>query len=173
MILTALKFAERKHRGQVRKVSGKPYVIHPIVASYMVVKYKKSKHLEELIVALLLHDTLEDTTATFAEIAKMFGPLVAGIVFEMTSDEAEIKKLGKNEYFKKKMCGMSSYALICKLVDRYCNIKDSPKIEYVYDTITLISHLQCNRKLTKSHKGICKDILEECSSIIERTPIAN
>lgn len=163
MILAAISFINTRHKGQKRKASGDPYTVHPLLASYVLVKYKSSKHLAELIVAMLLHDTLEDTKTTMPEIAIKFTPLVATIVQEMTNDEEEIKKVGKNAYFKVKLMGISSYALTCKLIDRLVNIWDSPKSGYVSDTIDLINHLKKNRKLSGTQKQIAEDILLACS----------
>jgi (p)ppGpp synthase/HD superfamily hydrolase len=164
MILKAIEFSTAKHQGQVRKGSGKPYVIHPISVSYLLAQFKKSKHFDELIVACLLHDTLEDTETNFVEIASEFTPLVASIVLELTSDENQIKLVGKNEYLKKKMLGISSYALYIKLIDRLHNISDQPKPQYVIDTIELIEFVKKHRKLTKGQLEICKAILKACEN---------
>jgi (p)ppGpp synthase/HD superfamily hydrolase len=165
MIYKAIKFAEDKHKGQIRKVSGAPYVTHPINTSYLLAKFKRSKHIEELIAASILHDTLEDTETTFVELATEFSPLVASLVFELTSDEEQIKILGKNEYFKKKLLGISSYGLVLKLVDRLSNVRDNPKLQYIQDTIDLMNYISRKRKLTKSQKAIVEEILCVCEPI--------
>jgi len=161
MILKALKFAENKHEGQKRKVSNEPYISHPIKVSYLLTSFKQSKKIEELICAALLHDTLEDTETTFEEIEKEFSPLVASLVFELTSDEAEILKIGKNNYLKNKMKNMSSYALTLKLVDRLANITDNPKESYRKDTVELLTWLKENRNLNKTQLKIIESILRE------------
>lgn len=166
MILRALKFSNRKHHGQVRKGSGAAYVTHPIAVSYLVAAYKRSKHLEELISAALLHDALEDTDATFIEIARNFTPLVASLVLELSNDVEQIEKVGKLEYQKKKMLGMSSYGLIIKLADRLHNISDHPTAKMVADTIVLLEFLKKNRKLSKTHKAIIVDIMKLCDETL-------
>ena len=98
LILKAIEFASRKHKGQVRKVSGGKYITHPLLVSYLVAQYKTSKNLETLICAALLHDTVEDTKTTYTEILKGFGIEVAQLVFELTSDPAELKRVGKVEH---------------------------------------------------------------------------
>jgi (p)ppGpp synthase/HD superfamily hydrolase len=124
LLIKAVQFAGEKHKGQYRRESGLPYVIHPITVAFLLAENKESKKLEELMVAALLHDTLEDTDATFEEIAREFTPMVASLVLELTSDPEEIEEIGKNEYLTKKMVGMSSYALVIKLADRLSNIMD-------------------------------------------------
>lgn len=168
MILKAIKFIDKKHSGQVRKGSGIPYATHPIAASYLLAHYKKSKRLEELIVATLLHDTLEDTDTSFVEIATEFTPLVASLVLELTNDPVAIEKMGKLEYQKKKLVGMSNYGLLIKLVDRLHNISDNPTEKMVNDTIDLITYLNGNRKLTKTQDRIVLDIVDQCEFVLDR-----
>lgn len=163
MLLKALNFAKRKHHGQVRKGgSNAAYVTHPVAVSYLVAAYKRSKHLEELLIAAILHDTLEDTNTTFIEIASNFTPLVASLVLELSNDPAQVKKIGKLEYQKKKIAGMSSYGLIIKLADRLHNISDHPTAKMITDTIELLDYLAKNRKLSKTHKALVTDILKLC-----------
>lgn len=161
MILKAIKFATKKHKGQKRKVSGEDYITHPILVSYLLPKYKKSKKMEELIVACILHDVIEDTKTSYNEILKNFGPLVTNLVMELTSDKEEIKKIGKNEYLKKKLIGISSYALTIKLVDRLANISDYPTEKYKQDTKELLDFLVKNRKINQTQQKIVIDILNK------------
>ncbi len=163
MLLKALSFSKRKHHGQVRKGSGAAYVTHPVAVSYLVAAYKRSKHLDELLAAAILHDTLEDTNTTFVEIASNFTPLVASLVLELSNDPVQIRKIGKLEYQKKKIAGMSSYGLIIKLADRLHNISDHPSAKMITDTVELLEFLKKNRKLTKTHKAMVVDILKLCN----------
>lgn len=165
LIIDAFDFAKEKHEGQFRKVSGDAYLTHPVSVSYIVARYKVSKHLEELLAAAYLHDTLEDTDTTFAELADRFGPMVASIVFELTNDEKMIKLVGKKEYQKKKMAGMSSYALVLKLADRMHNISDHPTAKMIDDTLEIMLYLRTARKLTKTHELMVSDIISECHKI--------
>jgi (p)ppGpp synthase/HD superfamily hydrolase len=163
-ILEAIEWANHKHEGQKRKGSGLPYITHPIAVSYILASYKKSKKIEDLIIACIAHDTLEDTAATFLEIAEMFGPLVASLVLELTNDEVMIEKIGKLEYHKSKLCGISSYALVIKLADRLHNISDNPSDKMISETEELMMHLLENRKLSKTQAAMVKEIL----NIIDR-----
>ena len=168
MIIKAISFATEKHRGQKRRESGFPYVTHPIIVSELLRQYKVSKKLDSLIVACLLHDTLEDTDTNFVEIATIFSPLVSGLVLELTSDKEEISRLraslgklkGKTEYLKKKLVGMSSYALVIKLVDRLSNVSDNPSKDYLESTTELMKHLSENRSLSNTQKNIVGDIMK-------------
>ena len=158
LVLKAIEFASAKHAGQIRKGDKSPYVTHPLAVSYLVAAYKKSKHLDEILAACWLHDTLEDTNTTFIELAEVFTPLVATLVYELTSDEDEIDRVGKKEYLKSKMVGISSYALVIKLADRLHNVSDSPTAKTIEDTADILKYLKAWRKLSKTHKEIIKEI---------------
>jgi (p)ppGpp synthase/HD superfamily hydrolase len=118
LIYEAIKFADRRHKGQKRKATGLPYITHPIAVSYLLAQYKVSKRLEELVAACILHDVLEDTKTTHAQLARKFGALVASLVYELTNDPVQVAKVGKAAYQRAKMAGMSNYGLLCKLAGR-------------------------------------------------------
>ena len=162
LVLKAIQFADKKHEGQTRKGSGDKYITHPVAVSYLVASYKKSKHLDELLAAAVLHDTIEDTDTTFVEIAIQFTPLIAGLVQELTNDEESLKLLGKLEYQKRKLCGISSYGLVIKLADRLHNVSDQPSSKMVTDTIELMKHLIAERQLSKTHSKMITEILSIC-----------
>ena len=70
-IRAAFDFAQTSHQGQLRK-DGSPFVTHPLAVAQILAE---ELHLDsESIVAALLHDTIEDTAATHADIARMFSP---------------------------------------------------------------------------------------------------
>jgi (p)ppGpp synthase/HD superfamily hydrolase len=164
-VYEAIKFADRCHKGQKRKSTGAPYITHPIAVGFLLTRYKISKNIEDLVAACILHDVLEDTAATFAQLVRKFGPLVASLVQELTNDPVQVAKLGKLEYQAKKMVGMSSYALVCKLVDRLHNMMDHPSMKMVVETLDLMSRLKKGRKLTKTQKRIVEDIEARCEEL--------
>jgi GTP pyrophosphokinase len=72
----AIDFATEKHKGQKRK-SGEPYIIHPVAVAGILVEWGMDI---DTVIAGVLHDTLEDTDATFDEIETHFGHDVAFLV---------------------------------------------------------------------------------------------
>ncbi|AKO92492.1 phosphohydrolase [Priestia filamentosa] len=81
----ALTFATKMHEGQMRKANSRPYIVHPIEVS----KILEAANLEEsVVIAGLLHDTVEDTPATIEEIASLFGEEVALLVAAHTEDKS-------------------------------------------------------------------------------------
>lgn len=80
-LLLAFSFAERAHRGQVRKYTGEPYIVHPIE----VAQYAMSVGLPEpAICAAMLHDVPEDCGVTINQIHVAFGDDTAQYVDELT-----------------------------------------------------------------------------------------
>ena len=164
-IKKAINYATRMHQGQTRK-TGEPYIIHPLHVLQNVLKYKKSKNIETLLISACLHDTLEDTSATYYDIVENFGPQVASLVLELTTDEDMKNALGKQQYLSIKMKNMSSWALDIKLCDRLDNINDllkcqddSFKKKYLNETIEIIDYLLKNAKLTNTHLAIIEEII--------------
>jgi (p)ppGpp synthase/HD superfamily hydrolase len=74
---SALAFACSQHHGQMRKGSGAPYITHPIAVASIVGQYGGD---EDLAIAALLHDVMEDCGVTRAQIAGRYGERVARIV---------------------------------------------------------------------------------------------
>ncbi len=73
----ALRRAAEWHAGQTRKGSATPYVAHPFAVAWLLDRWGFA---EDVVIAGLLHDAVEDTDATLEEIAAEFGPDVARIV---------------------------------------------------------------------------------------------
>ena len=76
MIRRAYEFAEKAHSGQMRR-SGEPYIVHPISVACIVVELGMDS---ESIAAALLHDVVEDTDTTLAQIQKEFGGSIAELI---------------------------------------------------------------------------------------------
>lgn len=162
-VLEATLFADERHAGQVRRGTGHKYASHPVAVSYIVAAFKRSKHLDDILCAAILHDVLEDTKTTFVELAEKFGGRVASLALELTNDDAEIKKVGKLAYHCKKLIGISSYALVIKLADRIHNISDNPTRKMVEDTQKLMTYLRENRKLSGTHSRMVDHIENACT----------
>jgi (p)ppGpp synthase/HD superfamily hydrolase len=87
MISDALHFAEAAHASvnQKRKFTGEPYIVHPIEVMGLLVAYAPFRYQRETVLsAALLHDVVEDTLVTLADIESLFGSEVAGYVDGLT-----------------------------------------------------------------------------------------
>lgn len=158
----AKTFAENAHQGQQRKFSGQPYWYHPVRVAHTVQEHGGS---EEAVVAAYVHDTVEDTASvSLSDIEEQFGGKVASIVLELTNDDAQIEEIGKTEYMKHKLGGMTDEALLVKLADRLDNTSDLEDIDsgfasrYAQQTREVVNHLESVRTLYGAHRRILNQI---------------
>lgn len=120
----AYVFAARAHKGQLRR-SGEPYLSHPLEATSMLADMNLDR---TTLVAGLLHDVLEDTDVTLAEIRESFGKDVAGLVEGVTKisrvHEAS-PELRQAETIRKIILAMTDdlRVIFIKLADRVHNLK--------------------------------------------------
>lgn len=82
----AILFAMAAHDGQFRKYAGTPYIYHPLEVAMICASMT---HDENVIIAGLLHDTVEDTDVSIEQIEKMFGPEVKALVSSETENKRE------------------------------------------------------------------------------------
>jgi guanosine-3',5'-bis(diphosphate) 3'-pyrophosphohydrolase len=122
-ILQALEFAAHKHRDQRRKdAQASPYINHPIALANVLVREGGVTD-PVVIAAALLHDTLEDTQTTSAELRETFGDRIAGIVEEVTDDQRLLKAERKRLQIEH-AAHISREAKLVKLADKICNVRD-------------------------------------------------
>lgn len=123
LLLRALQFASVKHRDQRRKDSdASPYINHPIaVAAVLAAEGQVTD--DALLVAAALHDTVEDTETTFAELEEHFGVKVADLVRELTDDKT-LEKQRRKELQIEHARSASDRAKQLKIADKICNIRD-------------------------------------------------
>ena len=80
----AIELAARAHRGQVRKGTGVPYLVHPLGVARLLIEHGLP---EEVVIAGVLHDTVEDTAVTLGELEARFGAGVAGLVAALSEPD--------------------------------------------------------------------------------------
>ena len=123
LLTRALAYAAHRHRNQRRRGAERhPYINHPITLARILVDEGGVTDLE-VICAALLHDTVEDTEATEAELTEAFGPVIAGMVMEVTDD----KGLPKAERKARQVAhapSLSPGARLVKLADKIANLRD-------------------------------------------------
>lgn len=122
-ILRAAQFAARKHKDQRRKdAASSPYINHPLSLANILREEGKVDDVC-VIVAALLHDTIEDTQTDYDEIRGQFGAEVAEIVAEVT-DTKWLKKTSRKRLQISKAARASSGAKLVKLADKISNLRD-------------------------------------------------
>ena len=122
--LKALTFAAEKHRNQRRKdTSQTPYINHPIQVANILLNEAQVTD-EVVLMAALLHDTVEDTDTTFDELEQHFGKTVRDIVAEVTDDKS-LPKAVRKQYQIDHAPHLSDRAKLVKLADKISNVRDT------------------------------------------------
>lgn len=122
-LLEAVMFAAERHRNQRRKdAEASPYINHPIALAHLLATVGAVDDLDVLRAAIL-HDTVEDTETSEAELRERFGDAVAGIVMEVTDDKS-LSKQRRKELQVEQAPHKSRRAVLVKLADKICNLRD-------------------------------------------------
>lgn len=124
VIQSAADFAKTMHEGQTR-ASGEPYYTHPLEVAGILADMKMDT---TTIITAILHDTLEDTPATYKELTNKFGKEVADLVngvSKLTKIESQTVEGKQAENFRKLVLAMSEdiRVLLVKLADRLHNMR--------------------------------------------------
>lgn len=122
-LLDAVMFAAERHRNQRRKdAEASPYINHPIALAHLLAT---TGRVDDIVVlqAAILHDTIEDTDTTEAELRARFGGAVTDIVIEVTDDKA-LPKQRRKELQVEHAPHKSTGAALVKLADKTCNLRD-------------------------------------------------
>ena len=119
----AAGFAAWKHTGQFRKGEAEtPYIHHPVEVAAILSEVGAIVD-SDVLQAALLHDTIEDTPTSRAEIDKHFGSRVCSIVLEVTDDKS-LKKQDRKAAQVAHGPHLSSEAQCLKLADKISNVYD-------------------------------------------------
>ena len=124
-IRAAFEFAAKAHGPQMRK-DGSPFITHPLAVAQIVAE---ELHLDsESIEAALLHDTIEDTSATHEDISRLFSPTVADLVegvSKLTRVHYTSKEEQQMENLRKMLMAMSKdiRVILIKISDRLHNMR--------------------------------------------------
>lgn len=122
-LLEAAAFAARKHSGQKRKGKNEePYINHPLEVADLLVSVGGVDDIDVLM-AGLLHDTVEDTSTTKHDIETRFGLKTADIVMEVTDDKS-LPKAERKRLQVEHAPHLSPGAKLVKLADKISNITD-------------------------------------------------
>lgn len=123
LILRAAAFAAEKHRNQRRKdADASPYINHPLGLARVLAEEGGITDAATLCAALL-HDTIEDTDTTSAELEREFGAEITGLVLEVTDDKS-LPKAERKRAQVEHAAHASDKAKRVKLADKICNLRD-------------------------------------------------
>lgn len=124
LIRQAYAYGEKMHEGQFRH-SGEPYFTHPVAVAAILTQQRLD---DATIITALLHDTIEDTKSTFAEVERLFGTEVAELVdgvTKLTNLQLDNVQSKQAENFRKLFFAMSKdmRVILVKLADRLHNMR--------------------------------------------------
>ncbi|KAH8404747.1 hypothetical protein KR215_012214, partial [Drosophila sulfurigaster] len=121
--MKCLQYAAHQHRNQRRKDPQEtPYINHPINVS-TILATEAGINDEGVLMAALLHDVVEDTDATFADLEQLFGDDITGLVREVTDDKS-LEKMERKRLQIVNAPKASRRAKLIKLADKLDNLRD-------------------------------------------------
>lgn len=123
LLMKALRFSAERHKDQRRKdKQASPYINHPIQVAETLWRIGEVDNIVMLIAALL-HDTIEDTETTAAELEAEFGAEITHVVQEV-SDNPNLSSAERKRLQVEHAPHISKFAQQVKLADKICNIYD-------------------------------------------------
>ncbi|MGB3407116.1 MAG: bifunctional (p)ppGpp synthetase/guanosine-3',5'-bis(diphosphate) 3'-pyrophosphohydrolase, partial [Jannaschia sp.] len=140
LIRTAYVYGAEMHAGQVRR-SGEPYFTHPVAVAGLLTEQRLD---DATIITALLHDTIEDTRSTYADVMRLFGEEIAELVdgvTKLTNLELTSSETKQAENFRKLFMAMSKdmRVILVKLTDRLHNMRT-------------IRHMKPEKQAQKAHE---------------------
>lgn len=167
MIQSALAMASLYHRNQKRKYTGEPYIEHPKLVAKIITDYMEAcddiplfafDPMDYSVIqsAALLHDTIEDTNATYEEIQKVFGKSVCDLVYFLTDDltpKDGNRKLRKEKYLEKLLD--SPYEAKClKIADVLANVRNLAEVIPAEDKGFAIKYVGEKQQMVEAFKTL-------------------
>lgn len=120
-LANAYHFAAQKHVDQRRKgVAAEPYLNHLTEVAQLAAQATEGEL--DIVIAAILHDTVEDVGVTLEELRAAFGPTVAGLVAEVTDDKS-LSKQARKALQIEHAAHASRGAQVIKLADKTSNLR--------------------------------------------------
>lgn len=160
-LLQAASFAAKKHSTQKRKgAGGEPYINHPLEVANLLANTGNVEDYDVLIAAIL-HDTVEDTDTTEEELTEIFGEKVSGYVMEVTDDKSLPKQVRKEKQIEHAP-HLSDGAKQIKLCDKISNIRDvTDNPPHEWSQQRRLEYVEWGEKVAAGLRGVNAD-LEKC-----------
>ena len=164
-VLRAALFAAEKHRtGKRKDADASPYINHPLAVAAVLAEHGVEDPVT--LQAALLHDTLEDTETTPAELERAFGFAVTRIVLEVTDDKT-LPKAERKRMQIEKSAGLSERAKLVKLGDKICNVIDvawHPPVDW--PTSRRIEYLDWTEEVAQGCRGTSRSLEDRYDQVL-------
>jgi guanosine-3',5'-bis(diphosphate) 3'-pyrophosphohydrolase len=157
MMMKAALYAAEKHKYQRRKGFNQvPYINHPLKVVDTLIDCGEDDI--DLLVAAVLHDVIEDTDATEAELAELFNTEISKLVLEV-SDDKDLPYTIRKEQQVKSAPKLSHKAKQIKIADKICNIKDILNYPLDWSPERKLAYLDWSKQVVAGCRGV-NDLLE-------------
>ncbi|TET44039.1 bifunctional (p)ppGpp synthetase/guanosine-3',5'-bis(diphosphate) 3'-pyrophosphohydrolase [candidate division TA06 bacterium] len=120
ILFDAIEFAVKAHRGQFRKGTRVPYIVHPIRVAAVLIRHRCP---QRVVVAGILHDVVEDTGRTLEDIEPCFGKRVARIVEAVSQRDKSRPWRKRKEETLERIKDAPSEVLLVECADKLDNIR--------------------------------------------------
>jgi (p)ppGpp synthase/HD superfamily hydrolase len=163
----AVRYAERMHEGQSRKVDGEPFILHPLEVATLLYSSGARDH---VIAAGALHDTLEKTAATAPELARLFGGRIAGLVDAVTEDATITSYSARKAALRRRVAGGSREALMVFAADKLSKVRELRMLSGTPVRPRRLTHYRQCLELLKKHlpdSPIVGELESELTSLLE------
>ena len=153
IIHKALDFAAMAHKGQTRKYTGEPYIVHPCAVAGLV---RSVTTCNEAVAAALLHDVVEDCGVSLGYLAEEFGVEVAAMVMDVT----DVSRPGDGNRATRKRLDLEHiakggrYSQTIKLADLIDNTKSIVLYDPEFSKVYLREKAALLEVLTKGDKTL-------------------
>lgn len=116
----AIAFAERLHGGQQR-ADGRPFILHPLEVAALLYDDGAPDH---LIAAGVMHDLIEKTDATPADLRERFGPRITGLVLAVSDDDRIAGYAKRKAALRRQVAGAGEEALTLFAADKLSKLRE-------------------------------------------------
>ena len=120
-IFQAIEFATKAHTGQFRKGTKVPYIVHPLGVCKILIEAGCS---DEVVMAGILHDTVEDSSTTIADIRRSFGEEVASLVQGASEPDKSETWENRKQHTLESLGNAPMDVVLVSLADKLDNIRD-------------------------------------------------
>jgi len=164
-MISATVFAAEKHKYQRRKGFNQiPYINHPLKVSKLLSDCGESD--EDLLIAALLHDIIEDTDATVDDITNEFGQKVCDLVIEVTDDK-DLPYAIRKELQIQNAPSLSFNAKKLKIADKICNIRDIIAYPLDWSPERKLTYLEWSQQVVKGCEGVNPELEKIFYQVLE------
>jgi (p)ppGpp synthase/HD superfamily hydrolase len=157
--MAALEYAQRLHAGQRRQSDGAPFILHPLEVAGLLYHTEAPDH---VIAAGVLHDTIEKTDATAADLRTRFGLTIATLVLAVSEDQRVIAYTQRKAALYEQVAGAGREALMVFAADKISKARElSLESDQTRQSRLQPALVRAERERKLAHYRRCLDLLDQ------------